>query len=1003
MKKILALLAVVLGVVSCQTEPEGLDVNVGGEQDVTICVTIPETETRAGGNDSALGVFANGILDAQDATMRYILQVYYKTTENGVDKYTASKERLVKYSDDKSVVFPVRLVPGRNYQFVVWADVVNGENAGDKHYITTDLAKIELNNTWVAMDETRDAFTATQLVEDYSGTSSINITLKRPFAKLRVVTTDMVALNNLGIMPKKATVTYSVGHYNAFNALAGNAIGDSKHRDIKHENFVIASYGENIAEGANMTLFTDYFFAEAGEVVKFELDVFDQNGVSIKKNNFNTDIAVNRNYLTTISGNILTDGNNVKVDVQDAFAGDVNFDNDKEEQTITVNTANDFVAAVNSENIDVVVLNGDIDLDDLLTRADSDLTLTVSKALTIDLNGKTLSATSTQTGKNYDMFFVTNGGDLTVKNGNIVYEHRGENMGWNNCTDIFRVSFSGKLTLEGVTAENKGGSAMAYVVDMSNATNLFVNIDNSTLKSTYIPVRVFNNNGKHNVTIKNTTLNGKYCFWVQYWLADGRNQETLDETLNISIYNLGNTFTYTGASAVIYGFNETIYANDCGITKTVSEDGTVVTLGSMTDNGIVCRGVAGTEENTTIKKVVVEEGVAVLYDRTFRRFYALEEVVLPSTLTTIGAEGTGVFQSCNNLKTVVLPENLTVLGNGSFQECSSLESINIPTGVTRIESDALRNTGLKSVEFHAGVTYFGAQAFRDCKQLTEVVINAPEFTMEGNTFGIMAAPFTPMTIYVANAEMKAYVESKLTAHCKTYITVVAPEVVKSTEALENALATEGAKMVAVAAGEYTFPSSSVKAGQTIICKEDTVFTGTSSLNINGATVVGATFKNVGGQAVSGTVYGTFKNCTFEGSETLRWCYTTAGQTTVFENCVVKTTLRGVHFDGMDGNVIFRNCEINGFNAYSGKGTITFEGCTFGNDASNYNGLNIYSNTNLVNCTFNYVSGKTNFIDMEGTGKTLTITNCTATLDGAAANVADFVGGSKLADNTVVYK
>ena len=323
MKKIFALLALVLGVVSCQTEPEGLDVNVGGEQEVAICVTIPETETRAGGLNSALGVFDNGVLTT-DATMRYILQVYYKTTENGEVKYTASKERLVKYSDGKSVTFPVRLVPNRDYQFVVWADVVDAEADVDKHYNTADLTNVQLKRTWVAMDETRDAFTATQLVENYNSASSINIVLKRPFAKLRVVTTDMEALNNLGIKPTKATVTYSVDHYNAFNALAGKAIRDSKNRDIKHENFAIASYGEKVDEGANMTLFTDYFFAEAGEVVKFELTVYDQNGVAevnkIKYNNFNTDIAVQRNYLTTIQGNILTDGKDVTVTVEDAFA-----------------------------------------------------------------------------------------------------------------------------------------------------------------------------------------------------------------------------------------------------------------------------------------------------------------------------------------------------------------------------------------------------------------------------------------------------------------------------------------------------------------------------------------------------------------------------------------------------------------------------------------------------------------------------------------------------------
>lgn len=65
-------------------------------------------------------------------------------------------------------------------------------------------------------------------------------------------------------------------------------------------------------------------------------------------------------------------------------------------------------------------------------------------------------------------------------------------------------------------------------------------------------------------------------------------------------------------------------------------------------------------------------------------------------------------------------------------------------------------------------------------------------------------------------------------------------------------------------------------------------------------------------------------------------------------------------------------------------------------------FNMYMNFDLIDCKFEFVSGKTNFIDMEGTGKTATITNCTATLDGVATDVSNFVGGSKLAQNTVIY-
>ncbi|MBR2080295.1 MAG: right-handed parallel beta-helix repeat-containing protein [Oscillospiraceae bacterium] len=223
--------------------------------------------------------------------------------------------------------------------------------------------------------------------------------------------------------------------------------------------------------------------------------------------------------------------------------------------------------------------------------------------------------------------------------------------------------------------------------------------------------------------------------------------------------------------------------------------------------------------------------------------------------------------------------------------------------------------------------------------------------------------------------------------------------VTNTDGLADAAKVENA-VVAVAGGEYKFPTTVAK-GVTLVCADDTVFTGTSGLNINGATVVGATFKNDKTSA-TGTVNGTFKNCVFEGSEAIRWCYAKEGETAVFENCVIKTNFRGIHFDDIAGNVIFRNCEINGFNAFGGAGTVTFEKCKFGYDNSSYNGLNLYMNTNLINCEFVYENGKTNFIDMEGTGKTLSFTGCTATLDGNAVEVSTMVGGSMLTQNTVVY-
>ena len=897
MKKFFALLALVLGVVSCQTE--GFDVNVGGEQDVNITVSLPEG-TRA---DSALGAFQN--IDMGQYDIRYIFQVFNA-------EGTVYKTKQVICSDDTTVSFPVRLIPNRTYNFVVWADLVkNGETENAHYTIGESLKEITLNK-WAPMDESRDAYTGKTSVE-FKG-DPIKVTLTRPFSKLRVVTTDMAEL--MGVVPTKAKVEYTTKHYDTFNAFA--QAPENKDESKIHDTFSIVSYGES-DNSTTKTLFTDYFFATAQqEVVKFVMEVIDGSDVRIVERAFNTDIPVKRNYVTTIQGDILTMGDNITVEVKPEFTG--TYDETPEgDTTTTVNNAEDFKEAF-VNGIENIILGGDINLNDLLTRAAADPSFTIAagKTLSIDLNGNKLSATSTQTGKNYNMFDVR--GTLTVKNGTMEYEHLGENMGWGSSTNLFIVTAGGVLNLEDVTAKNLGGSDMGFVAHLNNWGEVTLNVENCTLESNYVPVRVFNSgNDMNNVTIKNSTLNGvSPAFRVHnYTVADFGTEEKAEAQkalLNFDIYNGTNTFS-PDLNGVRYGFTNSVRTDAYGITKSVSEDGSEVTLGSIVENGLVRRGVAGTEENTTIKKVIVEEGVGVLYDRTFRRFYALEEVVLPSTLTTIGAAGSGVFQSCNNLKKIVLPESVTVLGKGSFQECASLESINIPAGVTRIEADALRATGLVSVEFHAGVTYFGAQAFRDCKQLTEVVINAPEFTMEGNTFGITAAPFTPMTIRVANAEMKAYVESKLTDHAKTYITVKAPIAVTDKASLQAAMA------------------DAIKAGEKEIFIDGTNFSGDLNYGFSNANLPAGVTVTIRNAKVTG-----------------RSKYNYLNGTLIFENCEFTAGFYSIHFDDNDGvgDVVFKNCKLVGWLPFSSINSVTFEDCHLTGDNS-YALIRSYANLTLKNC------------------------------------------------------
>lgn len=331
MRKFLALTALVLGLAACQNEINifGVDVNTNEKAiEFTVNVTAPELETRAADwTDSAKGGIENGVLGTtqDDVTLRYILDIYDANGE-------LSKERYIAYADDRNVSFSPRLIPGRKYTFAVWADFVSATAKADVHYDTSDLKAIKLKDAWVPMDETRDAYTGFTTVDELVANQEITVNLTRPFAKLRVITTGIVAVDNLHITPGFAAVDYNTEYRYQFDATTGlyTAAGTAKK---SHATFEIKEYGTNTS--SEMTLFTDYLFApEENEVVNFNLSVYDtvvatdgtkSAGDLITTTAFNTPIPVKRNVLTTIRGNLLTiQGGNFKVNVvtSDAFASE---------------------------------------------------------------------------------------------------------------------------------------------------------------------------------------------------------------------------------------------------------------------------------------------------------------------------------------------------------------------------------------------------------------------------------------------------------------------------------------------------------------------------------------------------------------------------------------------------------------------------------------------------------------------------------------------------------
>lgn len=350
--KFLALAALVLGMVSCQNDFDGANVGNKGEVDLTLSVAVPEMETRAAGNTSDEGGLTN--IDLENAyDIRYILEVY---DANG----KLAKERMYSFEDTAAnTTFNLRLVPGRGYSFVVWADFVpqvderDAAKSYDYHYNTSaGLTKVMVvKEQWKAIDESRDAYTGKHFEADFRSSSSIVVTLTRPFAKLRVVTTDIKELYG-NLMPETVEVNYlNTYFYNEFNALKQDVEGEPEATNEKVVDLKTMTYENENPKGTGvMTLFADYFFRATDDRVMFTMDVQDNTQQDIPTIVFNTNIPVKRNYLTTVMGPVLTDANSISVTIEEGFANGTEWNPEDDKYDVEVWDGETLDAPVDSNN-----------------------------------------------------------------------------------------------------------------------------------------------------------------------------------------------------------------------------------------------------------------------------------------------------------------------------------------------------------------------------------------------------------------------------------------------------------------------------------------------------------------------------------------------------------------------------------------------------------------------------------------------------------------------------
>lgn len=103
---------------------------------------------------------------------------------------------------------------------------------------------------------------------------------------------------------------------------------------------------------------------------------------------------------------------------------------------------------------------------------------------------------------------------------------------------------------------------------------------------------------------------------------------------------------------------------------------------------------------------------------------SVEEVVIPKGVTEIcGSTESGAFSGCRFLRTIVIPDTVTTVGEGAFSYCSSLNTITFPPSVKVLGKGVLRAcTNLHSVFFGKWVKEIPDFFFYGCYKLKYVYL-----------------------------------------------------------------------------------------------------------------------------------------------------------------------------------------------------------------------------------------------------------------------------------------
>ena len=162
--------------------------------------------------------------------------------------------------------------------------------------------------------------------------------------------------------------------------------------------------------------------------------------------------------------------------------------------------------------------------------------------------------------------------------------------------------------------------------------------------------------------------------------------------------------------------------NGSNLTWTLDSEGVLTISGSgdMYNYGSSDFSAPWDGSRSRVKSVVIADGVTSIGEYAFFYCESLTSVTIPDSVTSIGKYA---FFCCTSLTSVTIPDSVTSIGRFAFSNCTSLTSVTIPDSVTSIGEYAFYYCkSLTSMTIPDSVTSISSSTFASCTSLTSVTI-----------------------------------------------------------------------------------------------------------------------------------------------------------------------------------------------------------------------------------------------------------------------------------------